>query len=277
MSFFGLLFCNVHAQNPLVFNKTNLQSEDKWVVYPTKVEGTYAFGFIFIDPKDGLIFAFEDTFKIDGNGKFERIPSARIPNSGRAIVKIQPDETQLAEIPELKFEELGIDKTPKWLVKFKEGENTAAYHYRRGYLFNEWKQFDKALTYLETADKLDPKYKGLQTELAFSYNALGKHDKAEAALKKAIKLDPNDCYALKELAYTYNSTDKLAKAEEIYKTMKNCEGQKYLMETAQNLAYRYFEKKDKKNFDKWASETRKYDTNPQYLKNVDEMEKQLKK
>ena len=44
----------------------------------------------------------------------------------------------------------------------------------------------KALIYLQSG-KIDPKFKGLQTELAFSYNVLGKFDKAEFSKKQLKK------------------------------------------------------------------------------------------
>ena len=67
---------------------------------------------------------------------------------------------------------------------YKTEDDKVAKLYRWGYLYNEWNESEKALTFLEKADKIDCKFKGLQTELAFSYSALGKYKNVELCLKK---------------------------------------------------------------------------------------------
>ncbi len=135
------------------------------------------------------------------------------------------------------------------------------------------------MTYLEKAEKINPNFKGLQTELAYSYNALGQYEKAEIALQKDIKNNPDNCYTLKELAYTYNHMNRQDKSIEVYTNMaKICSNKQFIQETAYNLAYKYFEKKDKPNFEKWNQETKKWsEVENQYSKNLKAMEIDINK
>jgi tetratricopeptide (TPR) repeat protein len=273
------LSISLNAQNILKFDKRNVQCEDKWIAYQIDKDSTYNFGFIYIDSQAGLTLNYEGKFKIDKNGKFTRIESDTKKEIGFMKVRLQPNRIAIAEIPESKFKELNIEKTPSWLNSYKTDDNSVERLYRWGYMYNGWHECEKALTFLEKANKIDSKFKGLQTELAFSYNALGKFDKAEASLNKAIEYNPKDCYTYKELAYTYTKLMKFDKVEETYKLMiKLCTEQNYIQETAYNLAYSYFEAKDKVEFKKWKIETEKWSKSEnQYSKNLVQMESELNK
>ena len=283
MKYFLLLFTlfsiSLNAQNALKFDKRNVQCEDKWIAYQIDKDSTYTFGFIYIDSQAGLTLNYEGKFKIDNKGKFNRIESETKKEIGFMKVRLQPNNTPIAEIPESKFKELSIQKTPNWLTSYKTDENSVGRLYRWGYMYNGWNECEKALTFLEKAEKIDSNFKGLQTELAFSYNALEKFDKAEISLKKAIANNPNDCYTYKELAYTYTKLINFKKVAETYSEMsKICTEQSFVQETAHNLAYEYFKIKDKTNFKKWKIEAEKWSkTENQYTKNLSQMETELNK
>lgn len=274
-----LILCSVKlsAQNILKFDKRNVQCENKWIAYKMDKDSTYTFGFIYIDPQAGLTFNYEGIFKIDKAGKFNKQISETSRNVNIIKVRLKPNKVAIAEIPESKFKELNIQKYPKWLENYKLDENSIEKLFRWGYLYNGWNEIEKALTYLEKAEKINPDYEGLQTELAFSYNALEKFDKAEVALNRVIKNKPNDCYSLKELAYTYNHLQKLEKSIELYYKMTSvCSEKDFIQETAYNLAFQYFQLKDKENFMKWSNEARKWLSENQYTKNLDTLEKEFK-
>jgi tetratricopeptide (TPR) repeat protein len=275
--FFTLLSIALNAQNPLKFDKRNVQCEDKWVAFQMDKDSAYTFGFIYIDSQAGLTLNYEGNFKIDVNGAFNRLESETKQEKGFMKVRLKPNRIAIAEIPESKFKELNIEKTPNWLISYKTDENSVDRLYRWGYMYNGWGECEKALTYLEKANKLDPKFKGLQTELAFSYNALGKFEKAETTLKKEILNSPKDCYTHKELAYTYIKLKKLEKVAETYKTMiKICTEQNFLQETSYNLAFEYFDIKDKINFKKWKTEAEKWsEMENQFTENLKIMEIEL--
>lgn len=276
---FFALISSLQAQNVLKFDKRNVQCEDKWVAYQMDKDSTYTFGFIYIDAQAGLTLNYEGDFKIDKTGKFNRIKKDSIREVGFMKVRLQPNNTAIAEIPESKFTELKIEKTPKWLANYKTDENSIDHLYRWGFMYNGWNECEKALTYLEKADKIDPNFKGLQTELAFSYNALKKYESAEICLLKAIKISPNDCYTYKELAYSYNNQGKTADVIKTYFTMvKTCKEENYIQETAYNLAFKYYETKDKINFKKWKMEAEKWSkTENQFTKYLKLMETELNK
>lgn len=274
-----LFTANLNAQNVLKFDKRNVQCEDKWISYQMDKDSTYTFGFIYIDAQAGLTFNYEGKFKIEKDGKFTKLKSEFGNNVGFIKSRLQPNRIAIAEIPEEKFKELNIEKTPNWLKNYKTDENSIGRLYRWGYMYNGWNECEKALTYLEKANKIDPNFKGLQTELAYSYNALGKFDKAELALKKAIVDNPKDCYTYKELAYTYTKQVNFEKVAETYLIMtKICTDENYVQETAHNLAYEYYKLKDKVNFKKWKTEAEKWSKSEnQYIINLNNMQAELDK
>ncbi len=241
MKYFLILFTiittSINAQDALKFDKKNFQCEDKWVAFQKSEDDTYMFGFIYIDAQAGLTLNHEGNFKIDSKGRFIRVDEETKNDIGFMKARLEPSNVAIAEIPESKFKELKIEKTPDWLKTYKQDENSLKRLYRWGYMYNGWSEFEKALTYLEKAEKIEPNFAGLQTELAFSYNALGEFEKAEKSLKKAIANDPKDCYAYKELAFANTKMLQLEKAIETYNTMaKICSEKDYIRETAYNLA-----------------------------------------
>lgn len=283
MKHFFLLFTffsiGLNAQNVLKFDKKNVQCEDKWVVYHIDKDSTYYFGFIYVDSHAGLTLNDEGKFKIDNKGNYSRIDSDVKREIGFMKVRLQPNGKAIAEIPEFKFKELNIEKTPRWLSVYKIGENSIERLYKWGYMYNGWNECEKALVFLLKAEKIDQNFKGLQTELAFSYNALQKFDLAEKSLTKAVSQNPKDCYTHKELAYTYTKLLNFEKVEETYTTMaKICTEQNFIQETAYNLAYLYFKAKEKMKFKKWKDETEKWSKSENQLtKNLKLLEAELNK
>ncbi|HLP63107.1 hypothetical protein [Flavobacterium sp.] len=262
------------AQNVLVFDKKNVQCEDKWIAFPMAKDSTYTYGFIYIDSKAGLTFNYEGKFKINGVGQF--IKKGNESESSSIKVRLEPDKVLLAEIPDSKFTELKVEAKPKWLEEYKKDENSIERLYKWGYMYNGWSECKIALTFLEKAEKIDPNYEGLQTELAYSYNALEEYQKAETALLKTLAKSPSDCYALKELAYAYRYMKVLDKSEEVYNRMISaCNTKFYIQETAYNIAYYYYQIKDKKNFKKWNKEVRKWSSENKFTVSLDQMEKEL--
>lgn len=263
-----------YSQTDLKFDKKIVQSEDHWVAFPADSIGQYPFGFIYIDAQAGLTLDYSGTFKIDDNGKYT---AEKIGRSGTQKIRLQPSSILAAFIPDQKLKELEVDQIPDWLKIYKGDPESIERLYRWGYMYNGYGEIEKALTYLQKAEKIDSNFKGLQTELAYSYNALKKFDMAELALNKALKQNPKDCYSLKELAYTYRHMNKLDKSEMIYNKMKlDCTEKNYIQETAYNLAFRYYELKDKKNFEKWRIETTKWSNENQYTQSLDALEKEFK-
>ena len=279
IALFILFSSTVNSQTTLKFDTTNIESVDKWVVFQKAKDSVYYnFGFIYLDSSAGLTLHYEGKFKIDEKGNFKKEKTEVASQTTFMKVRMEPNKNLIAQIPENKLKELGILKTPDWLKIYKGEENSVENLYKIGYLYNGYNQFEKALELLQKAEKINPKFKALQTELAFSYNALNRFDDAEIALKKAINQNPKDCYTYKELAYTYTKKVNFKMVEETYnKMVKICDQKNFIQETAHNLAYEYYKLKDKTNFKKWKEESVKWsDSDNQFTQNLKQMELELK-
>jgi tetratricopeptide (TPR) repeat protein len=240
------------AQNSLTFDKKFVQSEDKWVAFPMAKDSTYMFGFIYIDQEAGLTFDLEGDFKINSNGKF--ITSGNKKESS-IKTRLQPNNMLIAFIPESKFSELNISKTPEWLQAYKTNENSIERLYNWGYMYNGWNECEKALVYLEKAKNINQNYKGLNVELAFSYNCLKRYQDAILVLQKAIESNPTDSYTNKELIYAEVKSGQIDLAIKSFKrALEICKDETYNAENSFQILQAYFLQKDVINFEKWLSE-----------------------
>lgn len=247
---------SVSAQNDLKFDAKIIESEDKWVAFPADSIGAYSFGFIYFDTQAGMTFDFEGTFTIDKAGKF--IPQKR-EREASLKYRLQPNNNLVAVIPESKFTELNVEKIPEWLKYYKLDEESAQYFYSRGFLYNGWNECEKALGYLEKAQKKEPELNGLQVEMAFSYNCLKQYQKAVDVLKIALKKNPTDAYTNKELIYAEAKNGNLDDAKIVCrKAFKECKEATYHSENAYNILQQYYIKKDIPNFNSWFAEANTY-------------------
>jgi tetratricopeptide (TPR) repeat protein len=242
----------LNAQNSLNFTKRSVECEDKWIAYQMDKDSLYTFGFIYIDEQAGLTFNYEGEFKITKNGAF--VPSRKIDAGLKS--RLQPNRVAIALIPEDKFSDLHISKTPEWLKYYKGNENSVARLYKWGFMYNGWDECGKALEYLERAKKLNPDYQGLKVELAYSYNCLKRYNDAVEILKEALIIEPKDAYINKELIFAEVKLDQIDQAEKSFrKALELCEEKTYNAENAFQVVQGYFIKKDIKNFDRFLNET----------------------
>ncbi len=270
-----LVTTKLNAQTELTFDKRFVQSEDKWVAFQKNEEGAYPFGFIYIDPEAGLTLNYEGTFEISQTGEF--IPTKF--DSTNVKVRLEANNVLVAFIPENKLKELKVDSTPDWLKYYKTNENSIERLYKWGYMYNGWNECSKALTFLEKAEKINPKHKGLAVELAFSYNCLEQYDKAEKILEEDIKINSSDAYVSKEYIYTLAKNNKIDKAIQQYNSAKTTvKDKQYEPETCYNILQYYYYQKDKENFNKWYLELSKLDIKNKMIKEYgDNMNKNLNK
>ena len=246
---FIILFATrLNAQSTLNFDKRFVESEDKWVAFSPDKDSSYAYGFIYIDEQAGLTLNYEGTFKISPTGEF--IPKKL--DSTNMKVRLQPNNVLVAFIPDNKFQELKVPAIPDWLKYYKTDTNSIERLYRWGYMYNGWDECAKALTYLEKAEKINPKYKGLAVELSFSYNCLKQYGKAEAILEEEIKTNPTDAYVNKEYIYTLTKNNKIDDAvNQFENSLRSLNDNQYNAENCYNILQYYYNQKDKGNFNKW--------------------------
>lgn len=270
---FLLISSTLNAQNVLKFDKRNVECEDKWIAYQMDKDSLYTFGFIYIDAQAGLTFDYEGEFRIANDGTF--IPSRKIEPGLKS--RLEPNRNAIAVIPEEKFKELHIDKVPAWLKLYKGDENSIERLFRWGYIYNGYNECAKGLTYLERAQKINPKFEGLAVELAFSYNCLGQYDKAITVLNTAIESNPTNAYLFKELIYAQLKSGNLAlAAETCKKAISVCTDKTYHSENCYNLLHEYYLKKDRLNFNAWLTEAKKWPTSNEIIKrNIKLMEDEL--
>ena len=270
-----LFATKLNAQSILNFDKRFVQSEDHWVAFQPDKDSSYAYGFIYIDEQAGLTLNYEGNFKMLATGEF--VPK-KLDSAGLKV-RLEPNNVLVAFIPESKFQELKIPAVPDWLKYYKTDTNSVARFYQWGFTYNGWNECAKALTYLQKAQKIDPEYKGLLVELAYSYNCLGQYDSAISVLIDALKANPRDAYTNKELIYAEIKSGQLDKASEsCKKAIAVCTDTKYNGENCYNLLNTYFVKKDKDNFNLWLSETKKWNADDANLmKNIMAMENEINK
>ena len=249
-----LLSTKLNAQTVLTFDKRFVQSEDKWVAFKPDKDSTYVYGFIYIDSQAGLTLNCEGTFRVLSTGEFvpKKLDSTNIK------ARLQPNNVLVAFIPDNKYQELRIPAIPEWLKYYKTDTNSIERLYKWGFMYNGWDECAKALTFLERAEKINPKFKGLAVELSFSYNCLKQYDKAETILEEEIKTNSADAYVNKEYIYTLTKNNKIDKAinqfETSIKAIKDCQ---FNAENCYNILQYYYLQKDKENFNKWYKMLRK--------------------
>lgn len=243
-----LIATKLNAQTDLNFDKRYVQCEDTWVAFKVDKDSAYPYGFIYIDQEAGLTFNYEGTFKILPNGEFvpKKLDSANIK------MRLEPNNVLVAFIPENKFEELNIQPIPDWLKYYKTDTSSIERLYNWGFMYNGWGECAKALSYLEKAQKLNPKFKGLAVELSYSYNCLKRYDKAEIILEEEIKTNASDAYVNKEYIYALAKNNKIEKAENQFNTsIKTIKDKQYNAENCFNIMQYYYIQQDKANFNKW--------------------------
>jgi tetratricopeptide (TPR) repeat protein len=270
-----LTVTNLNAQTSLIFDKRFVESEDKWVAFQMDKDSSYAYGFIYIDAQAGLTLNSEGSFKITQTGVY--VPQKL--GSTNMKVRLQSNNVRVAFIPENKFDELKIAAIPEWLKYYKTDTASVERLYRWGYMYNGWNECAKALTYLEKAEKLNPKYKGLAVELSFSYNCLKQYDKAELILEEEIKTNSNDAYVNKEYIYTLTKNKNIDKAVKQFETsIKTLNNNQYNAENCYNILQYYYNQKDKVNFNKWYDILQKHpNENKMITKYADNMKTEINK
>jgi tetratricopeptide (TPR) repeat protein len=262
----------VQAQTSLSFDKRFVECEDKWVVFRPDKDGTYSYGFIYIDEQAGLTHQVGGYFTIAPDGSYVRAPKGT--DSVNIKVRLQPNQVRVALLPSTAFAALKVKAVPDWLRFYKTDTASVKHLYRWGFLYNSWDESAKALTYLERAQQLDPKFGGLAAELAYTYNALQQYGKAIPVAQRALEATPGDCYLYKELSYAQLHTGSINEAATTYvKSTSLCTDKAMKSEIAFNIAGKYYQAKDRKNFDYWAKETRKWATKgDQFATNLIKME-----
>ena len=144
-------------------------------------------------------------------------------------IKIKPDDSSAYHSMGIAYYYLG--KRPEAIVAFQNGIRLGytpaeqAYNWI-GYIYNEDRSFDKALTYLLQTYKSNPDYASTSSNLGNAYFGLKRYDEAVAAYKRALELSPNDAQYLYNLGYAYVKIGNKAEALKIYEHLQKMDAAK---------------------------------------------------
>lgn len=252
---FSLLAFSVNAQQNLIFNKRYVECEDKWVTFSMNEDSSYSYGFIYIDSDAVLTFHEEGSFKFITPNKIEN----KKLGSTSLKIRLEPNDNQVAIIPETMYKDLQISEVPSWLNSYKKDVNTFERNFKWGYMYNEWNECRKGLSFLLKAKEINPNFEGLAAEIAFSYNCLKEYDNAVTILEEHIKKNPINDYVIKEYIYSLTKTNGIDRAvEQYYTSTKSVNENIYNAENCFNILQYYYKHNDKNNFKIFYTELHKY-------------------
>ena len=191
MLVFASLMVNAseNNNNELNFSTRFTRCENRWVAMPLhNTTHQYVYGYIIIDPSAGFTFKFEGVFTVANNGNFVKDYSTILTDhlllhgTGRLFSIINP----------MHFNELGIKTKTAPLTGQDANANTLSHDIAWGTFYNNEKDSEYALSYLEAAYKLNPHAADVEYQLAFAYNALKLTDRALSVLTGAINNNAAD-------------------------------------------------------------------------------------
>lgn len=249
-----------YAQAPITGNKRFSECINHWVALPGRSPGEpFQFGFIYVDEQAGFTYHLAGSFKIQGDGKLERLPEETFDK--KATFKLRLERNGIAAaLTEEQVKQLGLPAKPDWLKYYDDGSNSLHHRHRLGFWLNHMGDPTAALSYLESAYKEAPTTGGLPFELSFAYNALGQFDRAIPVLLEAVTRSPKDIFLGSELAYSYLSAGRLKEAVEHYlHFISICPDEnERKAEMAMNLSQAYGKLGNQEDSNKWLENAKKW-------------------
>jgi len=265
-----LFFANLtFAQKCLTFDTRFVDCLDKWVILPQDENEIFTYGYVFLDEEFNLTFQEEGIFDIEDGCDFFSTKSKKVVRT-----KLEPSDVLVSVISEDKFFELQIAETPKYSKKSKE--NIEIY-FQRGYLYNKWGESQKALEMLIKVQEINPKFAGLDKEMAFAYNSLAMYDKALEILYPLREKRSKDAYIYRELIFALTKTGKLKEA--VYNLKHSilvCKDIQYHGENCLNVLFLAFVEDDQKVFSQWLKKAKTWNRgNKKALGMIKKMETEM--
>lgn len=276
---FFLFHCACFAQDQpkeLEFKTKYYDAVDQWVVFPSGNDGSYPFGFIYIDRTAGFTFDLKNSLTIEGDTFIQTKKDSTV--LGFMKYRLEPNTKLVYVLSDDQIKQLNLEKTPDWLDIYKSGSETTAYLQQIGYFYNHVGASHNALKPLLEAYEKDPNHPGLVFELGFAYNATGEFEKAIPVLETEINTT-KDQLLYKELGYAYMKMKEVDKAENVFlEGIKFAKDDVYKAEMAINMCALLLNIKDKNKLEKWIKTAKKYiDEKSPYTQHLDYFQNECEK
>lgn len=249
----------------LTFETSFCEGLERWVIFPNQDNKDVSLlGFVYFDTNSGLTFRLESyvrydkgNFQLVNSGDDEKINLFKLNRNSSDLYLLSNEQRILLNLPLL----------PVWYIP-KEP------HFQYQLVFSSTLNgagcSSIALPILENLFKKDGKNEELLFEFAYAHNALKQYDMSLKILKKALKEFPKNGLLYKESIYANVMLLKLDAAEKNFALFVNkSDDLRYQTESAYNIAYGYFLKRNQKKFDEWFEITRvSSNENSPFIKNL---------
>jgi len=269
-----LLNFSAKAQTDLKFDKPLLDCENKWIAIALD-SNQYYYGFVYLDNSAGLTFYLDGAFLINSASNYVKMKVKKLK------VRIVPNKVMAAEIPQDRYQELGISPTPDWLKLYKTDDQNVDRLFRLGHTYNKWGDPVKALKYLKQVRSKDKKYPGLDREFYFAYNGRKKELLANFYLGEALadlsEARQTNCELYKSLVFKQTNANELKQAEEMYYyAIKECTDETAKADMAYNIAFKYYKILNKDKLNHWRNEVLRWIVpNDSYAEKINKMSESL--
>lgn len=110
-------------------------------------------------------------------------------------------------------------KNYEYAIRYDEANYKSVY-YELGYLYNEQKRYDDAISILLKAIDYEPRFSGAREELGYAYYIKARDSEAEYQLKKSIELDPKAKASYYYLGLLYCAQKKKTEALQMLQKLK---------------------------------------------------------
>lgn len=247
------------------FETSFCEGLERWVIFPnSESDDLNLLGFMYFDAHSGLTFRLEHYVRLD-NGSFQLVNLS--DDKKINLFKLNRNSSDVYLLSNEQRLQLNLPLLPKW---YKPNEAHFQHQLVLSSTLNGAGCSSKALPVLEKLYEKDKKNQELLFEFAYAHNALKQYDKSVKILTKALKEFPKNGLLYKESIYANVMLFRLEQAEKDFTLLiSKSDDLRYQTESAYNIAYGYFLKRNHKKFDEWLEITKvSSNENSPFMKNL---------
>lgn len=243
-------------QPNIQFETDYIDAVNHWVVLPQKEqESNMLLGYVYLDEIVGFTFCFHGLLQIDSTKTWTLQNNTASYIIKKALGVNTPPVYLLSEYEITLFE---LPEKPLWLKLMDDRPRTGTELVLLGYHYNKANRSQYAIPLLEKALSIEPTAPNLLFELSFAYNSMGKYQSAIDLLRSELKKENTNYMLYREMGYALLRLNHFEEAEELYEVgMSVCDNETQRRAMAIDMALTFFDLKDEKRFEKWATILRK--------------------